>query len=451
MRLLIPVMLNSARAVALLFLAVGLFIPLDAQAQTVTHTTVLTDWPQRQLDAGEDLAAFDDVDLLPFLDTLALTYTYAPTAATPAVTFQLAWTPGQGGILDGERVSLRAFPEDIRLVSLDFEANVYVDGAPVSTLALAVDSMDLGPVPYVFPFELIDAQWDNLFPGLSADEARAVLAEGFELRDLEVIRIEFAAWSARTDEPGAEVRPRPRPPARTGIYVPRPSIWVVWRDNPYRTPPRIRRGESRPRDGDMGRDRDDDAHTDRSNPRNGEATSDDGGEDRAERNRGLGRVLDEVGKRDDDDDGDDDTQLLVAAIAGVAAVGVVAFAGGTVGYYGDANHAPIGLASGYVAPKGGFMLRVAVNDAVLGARGRERLVAQTYSFYNAFNGPVQPALGLGVWAEEDGDAIDIRPSVVLGTAIRLDAAVLQLGYDVAQQSFQLGIGYNFRHRGQVGR
>jgi hypothetical protein len=134
-------------------------------------------------------------------------------------------------------------------------------------------------------------------------------------------------------------------------------------------------------------------------------------------------------------------------VAGAAAVGLVAFAGGTIGYYGDIDRAPIGLGSGFIRPQGGMLIRVAVNRAVLGAGDEpERLAGNLFGYYRFFEAPVQPALSVGIWAEEHGDDIEIKPTLSVGAVGLLGPVLLQGGYDLAEGSFQFGVAFNFRHR-----
>ncbi len=408
----------------------------------------LTDWPRALLDEGRTLEPFADLDVLPFLDTLTLEYAYGVADERPVMTFALAWTPGDEGILDGVRVPYDALPDDVRLTALDVRVGVFVRGERVTELIISVDGMALSPAPYVYPFEGADLAWETLFADGDAETARRYFREGFELRNMEVLRIAFAASDA--GERDVTVTPRPRPPARTTVYVPDRTIWVIVKGR-RPTSPRVATGPHRPRRGDVGRDLDDSSEHPRDKPRDddrGNASGADdehtGDENAAKRDGKRGGLFDGLGKKKKDDD-DEDEQLLPAALAGAAAVGLIAVAGGTVGLFGH-ERAPIGLTSGFARARWGMLLQVAVNEAVLGAGNEpERLVGQLFGFFDLFRAPIRPAVGLGVWAEEHGDAVDLSPSVSLGAVVRAGPVLFQGGYDFAGGGAQFGLAVTFRH------
>jgi predicted ribosomally synthesized peptide with SipW-like signal peptide len=151
-------------------------------------------------------------------------------------------------------------------------------------------------------------------------------------------------------------------------------------------------------------------------------------------------------KKDDDDD--DEDRLLPAAVAGALAVGGLAVLGGTFGYFSSVSKAPIGLMAGYVQPRSGILLQVAVNEQVFGkAEGPENLVASISSFYDLFHAPIQPAVGLGVRATEEGtETAVVKPSISFGFVGNFGKIVLLAGYDVTTPDFRFGIGVNFRAR-----
>jgi hypothetical protein len=94
-----------------------------------------------------------------------------------------------------------------------------------------------------------------------------------------------------------------------------------------------------------------------------------------------------------------------------------------------------------------MLIRVAVNRAVLGAGDEpERLAGNLFGYYRFFEAPVQPALSVGIWAEEHGDDIEIKPTLSLGAVGLLGPVLLQGGYDLGEGSFQFGVAFNFRHR-----
>ena len=400
----------------------------------------LTDWPRALLDEGRTLEPFADLDLLPFLDTLALEYTYDIDAGRPAMTFTLWWIPGDEAILDGRRVPADRLPADVRLTALDLRAGVYVGGRRVTELIVSVDSFALEPAPFVYRFDGLDLDWPTLFADVPADSARRLFETGFELRDPEVLRIAFAEYEPPEREPLVAAPA----PSRTTVYVPDRRVWIVIRGG--RGYPYIATGPRRPRRGDIGRDLADDARRPRDKPRDDERgrEKDEAPKDAdAQRDGKRGGLLDGLGKKKKDDD-DDDEQLLPAALAGAAAVGLVAVAGGTVGLFGH-ERAPIGLASGFARERWGGLLQVAVNEAVLGASDEpERLVGDLFFFFDAFRAPVMPGLGLGVWAEEHGDDVDLSPSFSLGAVARAGPVLLQGGYDLIEGGAQFGLAVTFR-------
>jgi len=151
---------------------------------------------------------------------------------------------------------------------------------------------------------------------------------------------------------------------------------------------------------------------------------------------------------DSDDDDDDEDSLYPAAIAGVIAIGALAIVGGTIGYYGSPEMAPIGLMSGYVEADMGILFQIAINKQVFGkAEGSENLMVGLTGFYNAFNSPFQPAIGAGaLFTEEGSDGVTWQPSVMVGIVGNFGRIVLLTGYDVITPDFRFGIGVNLRHK-----
>lgn len=149
------------------------------------------------------------------------------------------------------------------------------------------------------------------------------------------------------------------------------------------------------------------------------------------------------GEDDEDEDDEDDTDLQMPALAAAAAVGLVAFAGGTVGLYGQSD-TPIGLTSGYTHPKGGIQLQAAINRAVLEDRTDQKLSVRALGFYDVFESRLQPAVGLGVRINPDRGR-DWEPAVSGGLVGNLGQFVLYGGVDVVQLTPEIGIAYNFRY------
>lgn len=471
------------RPVGLLLLLSALLAPGSAAQRTSAAEGLvhLTDWPASS-EAARAYIEREAFEVLPFLDTLTLGYRYGALttgeARGPRFTAALEWTPGARGIYDGREVDAEALPSDVEMTALVLRARVYASGRPVAHAVVAVDSMQLAAAPDVYAFNVDTLTWATVFEGASAEEARALFEAGFELRELEIVRVAFASYATEVAEHNRP-RWRPRRPARTTVYEPGfgGNIYIGGVIGGRSRPRGLRPGRRR----DMGRGSEEDS-ADRSRPRSGsddgaEAgnAGDAGSEGRGE--RGAGRTSsederDDVGggkrdsgsgeqatsqrggrkvpvpKRDDDDEDDnEDNELLPAALAAAAAVGAVAYAGGTVGYYGNTRQAPIGLTSGFIRPGGGVLLQAAVTPSLISSgAGPRHLIAKLTGFYNAFDAPVQPAVGIGVLARDPGEEVDLRPSVSLGAVATLGPIVLMGGYDVAAGGAELGVAFNFRYK-----
>ena len=469
------------RCASLLLLS-ALLVPGSAAQQRPAAEGIarLTDWPASSEAARAELGE-RDVEVLPFLDTLALGYRYLATERGPRLEAALEWAPGRRGIYDGREVDYERLPTDVEMTALVLGAQVYAGGRPVASAVIELDSLALAASPATHPFTVDTLTWETVFEGASAAQAQAYFEDGFELRDLEIVSVAFASYE---DVYGGEVAERERPrrrrrATRRTVYEPGigTDIYIggVFGGGSRPRPPRDGRRR------DMGRDAAEQDRADRtrtrtdrdreegaagSGPRGdrtttrtsaeggddaaqegGESTSKDGERATSERE---GRKI-PVPKRDDDDDDDDNdnNELLPAAIAAAAAVGVAAYAGGTVGYYGNLAKAPIGLTSGFVRPGGGALLHVAVNEAFLlsdpGPVPRH-LVAKLTGFYDAFDAPVQPAVGIGVLARDPGEDVDVQPSLSFGAVATLGPVVLMGAYDVAQGGTEIGLAINFRHK-----
>lgn len=409
---------------ALLFsLSFFLFVA-DGFAQAASGTVFLTNWPPA-LQAAVPPGADDDTrypyDVLPFLDTLALSYTYGVEAAAPAMDFTLAWVPGAYGVYDNRLVEASALPEDLRLVDLTLRADVVSEGEAVALLRLVLEDLALPPAPAAYDFQLDAPTWGTLFEATSAAGARALFDVGFTLENLYIERVGFATYVPQE----AEV-----------IFVPRyiPPRVGIWIDEPY--PPasgKRARGAKpkKPREG-IGRRL----------PRptkEKQAETDDARDDGEARPARRSTKSNEP----DRDDEDDDTELLPAALAGLAMVGALAYAGGTIGVYGHPE-APFGLTSGLVRRRGGVLAQLAANEGVFGADEPERLVGKVMVFYGVLRAPVQPAFGLGVVATEAGDAVTWAPSFSAGAVLNLDQFFFYGGYDFEARGIELSLAFNFR-------
>jgi hypothetical protein len=208
---------------------------------------------------------------------------------------------------------------------------------------------------------------------------------------------------------------------------------------------RPRRGEGVDRE-EAARERDDDAEE--TGQRSGRGDGEGATADRGDRS---GRSGDESSKRGasgkrsgDEDDDDDDPSLAVPALGAAAAVGLAAYAGGTVGVSGTGD-SPIGLAAGYTHSSGGIQLQASVNPAVIAQEENQKLTVKALGFYDVFASRVQPAIGLGVQADTGGGS-DVEPAVSAGIVGNLGRFVLYGGYDIAQNTPEVGLAYNFRYR-----
>ena len=458
---------------ALLLLAAFLVPRSAAQQQPAAEGVAhVADWPASSETARAQLDR-EGFQVLPFLDTLALGYRYVAGERGPGLEAALEWMPGRRGIYEGEEVAYERLPADVRMTALTLGAQVYVDGRPAASAAFAFDTLALAASPDVHSVAIDTLTWEGVFEGASADEAEAYFEEGFELRNLEVLSVAFASDEAELAE--AERPRRTRRPAPRTVYEPGADVYVGG----------VFVGGSRPRppsDGrrrDTGRDATEQDRADRSptrtdrgrtegaagsGPRGDRTTTrtsggDEGdtveegqtskGGERTTARRGGDRKI-PVPKRDrddDDDDDNDDNELLPVAIGAAVAVGAAAYAGGTIGYYGNAAKAPVGLTAGAVRERGGVLLQAAVNQAlILSDPGPRHLVVKLTGFYDAFDAPVQPAVGLGVLARDPGESVDVRPSLSFGAVAPLGPVVLMGGYDVAQGGVEVGLAINFRYK-----
>ena len=441
------------RFLLLFSLAIVLAPAPFARAQGVREGVVrVLGWPE----SAEPPERLRGYDMLPYVDTLTIGYRYGIAGGSPLLSLALDWTPGRYGLLDGRRVDYERLPAGLRLVGLAFRADVYSGGAKAAEIVVSVDSMIVGPAPDFGRVELEGLSWDALFVDTPADAARALFEAGFELRDPEVLRAAFAAFEEET-APAASPRVSARRAPRTVVYERDVYVdlffsldWLAGLDG-RDAPPRQRlSGEPRGSAGGRGS-----LATGRGRSRTtGEQR---GGETQAEGERGSSRgkrgAASDASKDDDERSGDDrdederdDNDLVPAAVAAFAAVGVLAYAGGTVGYYGNARHAPIGLSAGFVRERWGVLLQSAVNEALLGSGdGPRRLVAKFTAFGSARpRARIHPAVGAGVLATEEDDVVSAELSLSLGAVGTFGPVVVQAGYDLVQGGVELGLAFNFR-------
>ena len=426
----------------------------------------LTEWPAAAQEPYEHGRAYP-FDLLPFIDSLSVDYRYGVADDRPRMHFVLSWLPGTEGILNRERVSYDRLPGDIRIERLHLHADVLVDGRAATELQVRVDSLMLPPRPASYAFTADSLDWATLFSETPADSARRYFEEGFRLANLRIDHIAFAVFEPRPQPRSGDGERRPPPPPRVDVYPVDIHIHAGWffpggrdDDDAYKSPrtERPRSGVTRTRSGDRASDGErttsrspgDTGRTSNDRSRggtSGERDDEDDGDREARSDRDRSRS----GERDDDEDEDDDTSLAPTAIGAAVAVGAIAVAGGTVGYYANTGDMPVGLQAGYVQPNGGAVLQAAVNRDVLTGGDEERLLAKIIGFGDLFDLPVQPALGAGVLVTALGDDVDIQPTFSLGLVANLGRVVLMAGYDVQTEGLDVGLAVNFRYRSRTER
>jgi hypothetical protein len=340
------------------------------------------------------------------------------------------------------------------MTNVELRADVRVNGEKQAEMIVAVDSMGLRPTPDRFAFN-VTVSHERVFLDASSEEARRLLQQEATLGRLVVERMGFAAAetsSRRDDTPDARAR-REEPSRAPSIYTPRTNIYIGWRlaPRPYyvgNDDGDNDRRSQRPRGSTVGRTSTADADREQGDNTNDgrgrgrdEGAEDTDGEDEGEGQSGVEGVL----SGEDDDEDEEDTSLQTPALAAAAAVGLIAFAGGTAGLYGQGD-TPIGLASGYTHPKGGVQLQAAVNQAVLEDGTDQKLSVKALGFYDVFDARVQPAVGLGVRIDP-GAGRNVDPAVSGGLVGNLGRFVLYGGVDVVQGTPEIGISYNLRGGG----
>ena len=439
----------------LLFVAVG-----ESRAQALRGdgegTAALEGWP-RSLPTLLDEMGQDAPYLLPRIDSLALDYQYAATDTTSRWSFVLSWRPAERLLYEGEVLPWRERPAGVRMTNVELRANVRVDGEKRAEMIIGVDSMALRPVPDRFAFN-VTVPHERVFLDTSPTEARRILTEGATLEGLIVERMGFSSNADRQrprtgdrDARQQQTEP-PRPPS---VYRPRSRIFIGWRvaPRPYYVGDRDRDTDRtmRPRGNAVGRstaDAERDDGPDREGRPEGRGTDaeseSDGNGDDADRAR-AGNIFSGGDDEDEKDDDEDDTSLQTPALAAAAAVGLLAFAGGTVGVYGRGD-APIGLASGYTHPRGGVQVQASVNRAVFNDASDQRLSVRALGFYDVFESRVQPAVGLGAHIDPKAGR-DWDPIVSAGLVGNLGRVVLYGGVDLVQGTPEIGVAYNFRYGG----
>lgn len=408
-------------------------------------TVQIINWPASAHDSATLDSLLKASEILPLIDTLTIEYHYEVQDQRPFFTYAIDWKPAGDIYLDGRKTSFEDLNGDLYIESLVIEADVFVDGEQATTMTLRHDSLMSEAHPGLVTVSLNDLAWSDVFENTDANVARSYYLKGFELSNARIAAIAFVFFE---EEPALSRNEptygKPRRPSRRTIYKPGISIWIDFPMFVRRPPPRVAvvRDDDRttePRGDRVGRGSDIDEDRDNSDRRDSDRTA-----DKDEEEGGLADIL--SGKKKKDDDDEDEGELLPAAIAGAAAVVAVAFIGGTVGYYGNTSQAPIGLMTGYVQPEGGVLLQVAVNEALIqrSKTREEHLIARIASFYNAFNAPIQPALGLGVHVTQADNEVAYAFSISPGLAGNFGRLVILTGYDVTSGGVDVGMAYNFR-------
>ncbi len=439
----IPSILARTSLLPVALIATLVAIPVDGVARQVESSeglVQLVEWPQvvyetqGAMDMPDVRAAeqYGDVELLPRVDTLSLWYAWSVVDELPHIDFDLAWDQGWGGIQDGRVVRGGRFDRDVVLDLIDLHADVMVDGERVGDLVLTLDSLALLPRPDYYAFQTLGVTWTDVFANMDSTAAREAFTKGFALENLDILRAGFE------ELPEPEARDVPveirRRPVRRSIFVPDPDVWIIWDLGPDPWLPRpgnIPRNWA-PRRETTGRRA---AAARRGTTRGGSRATG----DRPSKGRGIPIPS---GKKDDDED-DDDSQLLGPALAGVAAVGILLAAGGTVGVQASGD-APIGLFAGAVRPNWAFLFHVGINAAVLKKDDGEKLRAGLLWGLRPVVGGLRPAFGAGLLLTEHGDDIERRGTIDLGLIYDRKQLVVLATVDALTGTPRVGIGVNLR-------
>ncbi len=387
---------------------------------------VLTNWPSSLSGLLEEMGKKAPY-LLPKIDSLSLDYRYVANDSTSTWSFVLEWRPGNRVLHEGKIMPRARAPSNIRMANIEFRAHVQTDGRPVGDMIVGVDSMRLGPSPSMYAFE-VTVDHDRVLLNASEEAARKALLEGITIDRLVVERMGFVADTVATsDRP--ERPPEPdsrRDDAPPRISIPGTDIVIAGggRSRPEADPDREEADDDSrsgsPRGDGMGRQRDDGDADEEWNRREGSSEDD-----------------------EEDEEDENEMNLRMLALGAVASVGLLAYAGGTIGLYGRGD-TPIGLAAGYTHPRGGIQLQASVNGAVLDGASGQKMTMKTMGFYDVFSSRVQPAMGLGLQLDATHER-DIVPAVSLGVAANFHRFVILGGVDVIQKTPEVGITYNFRH------
>lgn len=466
----------TGRAVAIA-LVVTLTTGVDAFGQT-SGEAIRVQWPdvlyetQAAAMNRPSVAAaenFSDVAVLPFIDSLGLAYSAA--AIEPTIEFELRWVAGTGGIIDGRLV--KTMPESVWLTAIDLHADVEVAGEKAGDLVLSLDSLWLPSGEFHYAFTTDVEGWDEVFEGMDAEAAQAAFASGFTLTALDILSVEFEAGEAPAV--AREVPVTRRPARRRGRYTPNTQIWIGWdlggtsrggggtRVQAGNTGPRTEIGRSpdpgRGRQTRGGRDSatagtSTDGTTTRgtttdatasgtSTERTGDRATADDAQTTGNGSKRSGKRGGFIPKSDNDDEKDRD--FLGPALGAAAAIGALAYFGGTIGYYGYPAEAPIGLEAGRITDRGGALIHAAVGGGILAGGDDERLVVGLSAVFAPLTAGFHPVAGIDVWLSETGDTINAVPIVTAGLLFRSPGRLaVQLGADLSQMRPRVGLAYSFR-------
>lgn len=408
------------------------------------------------------------------------------TGLWPEIAFGLSWSMGPTAVLDSSWVRSDDLPGLPVLTSIALSAQVWVGDDHVDDLVLSLALPDLASVAVdttAYAFETAALSYANIFAGRDARVARLAFDRGFRLDSLTVLSAGVAlvavdsvasrssgslkpgskdtsrtSLASKNSAPGAGVERDRTVYIRETVYVDRPDLITFWGIQPVypwyspivyeRYEPRGR-AISRSSSGDpvyvRRRSLDNDTVLSDGDVRSTGLSEGDASES-AESGRSVGREwIDRFAEEDGDED-DRDREFGNQALMTAAVVGMVAYAGGTIGVYGNAVHTPIGFISGYVRKAGGLMLHASINAAVIEAQDRERMAAGILGFKSVGNLPevIQPAVGLGVLQRESGDDITMGMTFQLGVVANFGRPLVILTYDLAEGGIGLGFAYNFR-------
>ncbi len=400
---------------------------IQAQMQVQQGMLRIVHWPASEAElaqvVGDEVGPWSRIEVLPFLDSLRLSYYYEVTADTVYASFTLAWHPAIWGLYRGRRVLWNQMPEDVRLQAMRVRIRFAVAGRSVTEWSLRFDSLALGPWPEVFESATYAFPIEEVFGLIPFDSLQAWVNAGLAPDSLALDWIAFGVEEDGQLTAWSMVRTRTAPPL---IDVIVDAEVVVVRGAGKRSSPIVGRKPRR---------------TGRSVERARTVEGRRGG-------RSSGRGWFRGSEKDDDDKADKEHEtLLPAALAGVAVVAMVAVAGGGLGYTGNLRRTPIGLTGGVLRPDWGLLLQVSMNEAVL-ERSRtapEELSVRLLGFSGWLTSRLQPALAIGVrWWEHRGDRAT-SPVVVPALVFRADPMVLVGGVDLVGGGPELGVVLNLRH------